>query len=55
MAGATAVLYKGGTVVKALRYQLGSLERHTTYEVELTGILLGMWMVGQEPEPLQHL
>ena len=50
MAGATAVLYKGGTVVKALRYQLGSLERHTTYEVELTGILLGMWMVGQEPE-----
>ena len=29
---------------------MGSLEWHTTYEAELTGILLGMWMVGQEPD-----
>ena len=50
MAGATAILYKGSTVVKALRYQLGSLEWHTTYKAELTYILLGMWMVGQEPD-----
>ena len=50
MAGAAAVLYKDGAVVKALHYQLGPLEQHTTYEVELVGMLLGMWMVGHSTE-----
>ena len=50
MAGAAAVLYKDGTAMKALRYQLGPLEWHTTYEAELVGMLLGVWMVRHETE-----
>ena len=50
MASATAVLYKGDAVTKTLKYQLGSLEWHTTYEVELVGLLLGLWLIRQEPE-----
>ena len=45
MAGAAAVLYKGHTLVGLLHYHLGSLERHTTYEAELIGILLGLWLI----------
>ena len=45
MAGAAAVLYKGHTLVGLLRYHLGSLEQHTTYEAELIGILLGLWLI----------
>ena len=48
MAGATAILYKGDTMIGALRYHLGSLEQHTTFEAELIGILLGLWMLRRE-------
>ena len=50
MDSTAAVLYKDGAAVKALRYQLGPLEWHTTYEVELVGMLLGVWMVSHETE-----
>ena len=39
-----------GAAVKALHYQLGLLEWHTTYEAELVGMLLDMWMVGHKTE-----
>ena len=50
MTGAAAILYKGDTVPKILKYQLGPLERHTTYEAELVGLLLGLWLIRQEPK-----
>ena len=50
MAGATAVLFKRGNVVGTLQYHLGSLEQHTTFEAELVGILLGLWLVGHKPD-----
>ena len=49
-AGATAVLFKGSSVVGTLRYHLGSLEHHTTFEAELLGILLSLWLVNREPD-----
>ena len=33
-----------------LRYHLGSLEHHTTFEAKLLGILLGLWLVNREPD-----
>ena len=48
MAGATAVLFKGGSVIGNLHYHLGLLEQHTTFEAELVGILFGLWLVGRE-------
>ena len=50
MAGAAAVLFKGGSVIGTLRYHLGLLEQHTTFEAKLVGILLGLWLVGREPD-----
>ena len=50
MAGAAAVLFKGGSIMGTLRYHLGSLEQHTTFETKLVGILLGLWLVGREPD-----
>ena len=50
MAGAAAVLYKGHALVGSLCYHLGSLEQHTTYEAELIGILLGLWLIRREPD-----
>ena len=49
-AGATAVLFKGSSVVGTLQYHLGSLEHHTTFEAKLLGILLGLWLVNWEPD-----
>ena len=49
-AGAAAVLFKGNTLIGTLRYHLGSLEQHTTYEAELVGILLGLWLIRREPD-----
>ena len=49
-AGAAAVLFEGSSVVGTLRYHLGSLEHHTTFEAELLGILLGLWLVNREPD-----
>ena len=45
MAGAAVVLYKGQPLVGSLCYHLGSLEQHTTYEAELIGILLRLWLI----------
>ena len=50
MAGAAAVLYKGHTLVGSLHYHLGSLKQHTTYEAELIGILLRLWLIRREPD-----
>ena len=47
-AGAAAVPFKGSSIVGTLRYHLGSLEHHTTFEAELLGILLSLWLVGRE-------
>ena len=49
-AGATVVLFKGSNIAGTLRYHLGSLEQHTTFEAELLGILLGCWLVSREPD-----
>jgi hypothetical protein len=35
--GAAAVLYKNGKCTRSLRYQLGTLEEHTTYKAEAVG------------------
>ena len=45
MAGAAAVLYRGGTEVASLHYQLGLLTWHTTYEVEIAGVILALQLV----------
>ena len=50
MTGAATVLYKGDTVTKILKYQLGLLKWHTTYKAELVGLLLGLWLIRQEPK-----
>jgi ribonuclease HI len=39
--GAGAVLYRDGSRKSSLRYRLGSLTRHTVYEGELGGLILG--------------
>jgi ribonuclease HI len=45
--GASAVLYKRGVEheVKSLKYHLGSLTKHTTYEAEAVGALLATWLI----------
>ena len=48
MAGAAAILYKDNAITGMLRYHLGLLEQHTTFEAELIGILLGLWLIRQE-------
>jgi ribonuclease HI len=47
-AGAAAVLYKRGRRVAALRYRLGSLATHTTYEAEAIGVVLALQLLGRE-------
>ena len=49
-AGTAAVLFKGKTLLGKLRCHLGSLEQYTTYEAELVGILLGLWLIRREPD-----
>src|SRR6266481_2044876 len=44
-AGAAAVLYWRGCEVKLLRYCLGSLERYTTYEAEIVGVILALHLI----------
>ncbi|KIJ90820.1 hypothetical protein K443DRAFT_40860, partial [Laccaria amethystina LaAM-08-1] len=45
--GAAAVLYRKGITepVKTLRFHLGSLKKHTTYEGETVGSILAVWML----------
>ena len=40
--GAVAVLYKKGKRIADLKYHLGTLAEHTTYEAEAIGVLLGL-------------
>ncbi|KAF8485460.1 hypothetical protein JB92DRAFT_3131362 [Gautieria morchelliformis] len=47
-AGAAAVLYKQGRRTKALRYCLGLLADHTTYEAEDVGVTLMLELLARE-------
>ena len=39
-AAAAAILYRDGQEVRSVRYQLGPLTQHMTYEAEVIGVLL---------------
>ena len=55
MAGATAVLFKGGNIIGTLCYHLGSLEQHTTFKAELVGISSAFgWSAGSRMQT-RHL
>src|SRR6266481_4376798 len=47
-AGAAAVLFKSDGSRSVLRYLLGPLEAHTTYEAEAVGVLLALHLATQE-------
>ena len=44
-AGAAAMLYREGTSPRVLRYSLGTLVQHTTYEAEAVGLLLALHLL----------
>jgi len=46
--GAAAVLYRGFRPVKVLRYYLGTLDKHTVYEGECVGMMLGLELIRRE-------
>ena len=46
--GASAVLYRGGQEKGQLRYCLGSARKHTVFEGECTGLVLGMELLRLE-------
>jgi len=50
--GAVAVMYKKGrkTLIKSLQYYLGPKEDHNSYEAELIGGILGVWLAESSPE-----
>jgi len=50
--GAAAVLYRKGVKEpeKILRFHLGSLKKHTTFEGEAVGSILATWMLQGQPE-----
>lgn len=48
MAGAAAVMYKSKQIMSSLRYCLGPLEEHTTYEAEGVGVLLALELLQKE-------
>ena len=50
--GAAAVFYRKGVKepAKILRYHLGSLKKHTTFEGEAVGSILAAWMLQGQPE-----
>jgi ribonuclease HI len=47
-AGAAAVIYRGDGTPKVLRYCLGPLTEHTTFDTEAIGITLAAHLLGQE-------
>ena len=49
-AGAAAVLYRRGEAPVSLRCRLGSLDKHTSFEAEVAGLILGTHLLGQEPQ-----
>ncbi|KAJ3743042.1 hypothetical protein DFH05DRAFT_1526563 [Lentinula detonsa] len=60
MAGAAAVLYKHGELQPeaTLRYQLGPISKHTTFDAEGVGILLGLNIIDKymfDPNPRDTL
>ena len=50
--GAAALLYRKGTEEpeKILRFHLGSLKKHTTFEGEAVGSILAAWLLQGRPE-----
>ena len=48
--GAAAILFHPGCEVKLLRYLLGSMECHTTYEVEIVGVILALHLIREDGE-----
>ena len=48
LAGAAAVLFRGQAAPRVLRYQLGPLTEHTTFEAEALGVILGLHLLGSE-------
>ena len=55
-AGAAAVLFWDGLEVRSVCYWLGSLTQHTTYKVEVIGVLLVLELLRQQQrESAQHL
>jgi ribonuclease HI len=48
MAGAAAVMYRHGRRITDLRYRLGSLANHTTYEAEAVGVTLALELLSKE-------
>ena len=51
--GAAAVLFRNGTEVRQGRAHLGSLRRHTVYEGESAGALIGVALLARERTVLQ--
>jgi hypothetical protein len=47
-AAASAVMYKKGRYARTLRYCLGPLADHTTYEAEATGVILALELLSKE-------
>ena len=48
MAGVAVVLFRDGQEIRSLRYQLGPLMCHTTYEAEVVGVLLVAELIRKE-------
>ena len=48
MAGVAAIIFRNGQEVKSIRYLLGPLTRHTTYEAEVVGVLLVLELIHRE-------
>ena len=49
--GPAAVLFWGNAAPKSLRYHLGSLDEHTTFEAEAVGLIMGAHLLSMEPHP----
>lgn len=49
-AGAAAILYRGDNPPRKLRYHLGILQEHTTYEAESVGSLLAVHLLSREKD-----
>ena len=48
MVGAATIVFRDGQEVKSVRYLLGPLTHHTTYEAEVVGILLALELIHRE-------
>ena len=48
MVGTAAVMFCDGQEAMSLRYQLGPLTQHTTYDVEVMGVLLALELIHRE-------